>query len=193
MYDCLWYYLHDNLPWKRDYQMKKALKLPANDTAVICSDKESVYYFEAIIKHTTNYKAAANWLLGPVKNYLNDNQQEIKDFTLPAEKIAGLIHLVDEGKVNFSNASTKIFNALIIDAEKEPLQIATALNLLQESDSGSVELWVDEAIAKMPDKVKEYKSGKKGLIGLFAGEVKKLSKGKADMQLVNKILAEKLN
>jgi len=45
----------------------------------------------------------------------------------------------------------------------------------------------------MPDKVKEYKSGKKGLIGLFAGEVKKLSKGKADMQLVNKILADKLN
>ena len=53
--------------------------------------------------------------------------------------------------------------------------------------------WVDEAIAKMPEKVKEYKSGKKGLIGLFAGEVKKISKGKADMQLVNKLLAEKLN
>jgi aspartyl-tRNA(Asn)/glutamyl-tRNA(Gln) amidotransferase subunit B len=52
---------------------------------------------------------------------------------------------------------------------------------------------VDEAIAKMPDKVKEYKSGKKGLIGLFAGEVKKLSKGKADMQIVNKLLSEKLN
>ena len=181
------------LPETLEKKYQELLKLPANDTAVICSDKESVYYFEAIIKHTTNYKAAANWLLGPVKNYLNDNQQEIKDFTLPAEKIAGLIQLVDEGKVNFSNASTKIFNALIIDAEKEPLQIATALNLLQESDSGSVELWVDEAIAKMPDKVKEYKSGKKGLIGLFAGEVKKLSKGKADMQLVNKILAEKLN
>jgi len=46
-------------------------------------------------------------------------------------------------------------------------------------------------IAKMPEKVKEYKSGKKGLIGLFAGEVKKLSKGKADMQIVNKLLTEK--
>jgi aspartyl-tRNA(Asn)/glutamyl-tRNA(Gln) amidotransferase subunit B len=56
-----------------------------------------------------------------------------------------------------------------------------------------VAAWVDDVIAKMPDKVKEYKSGKKGLIGLFAGEVKKLSKGKADMQVVNKILAEKLN
>lgn len=65
--------------------------------------------------------------------------------------------------------------------------------MLQESNNDSVTSWVDEVINKMPDKVKEYRSGKKGLIGLFAGEVKKLSKGKADMNLVNKLLAEKLN
>lgn len=181
------------LPEALENKYQELLKLPAYDAAVICSDKETVYYFEAIIKHTTNYKAAANWLLGPVKSNINHTQTEIKDFTLPPEKIAALIQLVDEGKINFSNASTKIFNELLHKPESDPLQIATALNLLQESNSGSVETWVDEAIAKMPDKVKEYKSGKKGLIGLFAGEVKKLSKGKADMQLVNKLLAEKLN
>ena len=181
------------LPEALENKYQELLKLPAYDAAVICSDKETVYYFEAIIKHTTNYKAAANWLLGPVKSNINHTQTEIKDFTLPPEKIGALIQLVDEGKINFSNASTKIFNELLNKPESDPLQIATALNLLQESNSGSVETWVDEAIAKMPDKVKEYKSGKKGLIGLFAGEVKKLSKGKADMQLVNKILAEKLN
>ncbi len=181
------------LPEALENKYQELLKLPAYDAAVICSDKETVYYFEAIIKHTTNYKAAANWLLGPVKSNINHTQTEIKDFTLPPEKIAALIQLVDEGKINFSNASTKIFNELLHKPESDPLQIATALNLLQESNSGSVETWVDEAIAKMPDKVKEYKSGKKGLIGLFAGEVKKLSKGKADMQMVNKLLAEKLN
>ena len=181
------------LPETLEKKYQDVLHLPASDVQVICSDKESVHYFEAIIKSTTNYKAAANWLLGPVKSYLNDHQLEIKSFNLPAEKIAGLIQLVDEGKVNFSNASTKIFNALLIAPKKEPLEVAMELNLIQESDSGSVEAWVDEAITKMPDKVKEYKSGKKGLIGLFAGEVKKLSKGKADMGLVNKILADKLN
>jgi aspartyl-tRNA(Asn)/glutamyl-tRNA(Gln) amidotransferase subunit B len=181
------------LPETLEKKYQEVLHLPAGDVQVICSDKDSVSYFEEIIKSTTNYKAAANWLLGPVKNYLNDHQLEIKAFTLPAEKIAGLIQLVDEGKVNFSNASTKIFNALLISPKKEPLEIAMELNLIQESDSGSVKAWVNEAITKMPDKVKEYQSGKKGLIGLFAGEVKKLSKGKADMQLVNKILAEKLN
>ncbi len=180
------------LPETLEKKYQDVLHLPAYDAGVICSDKETVNYFEAIIKHTSNNKAAANWLLGPVKSYLNDTQTDINNFILPAQKIAALIQLVDEGKVNFSNASTKIFQALITNPQQEPLQIATALNVLQESDSGSVEAWVDEAIAKMPDKVKEYKSGKKGLIGLFAGEVKKLSKGKADMQIVNKLLSEKL-
>ncbi|MGF2413762.1 Asp-tRNA(Asn)/Glu-tRNA(Gln) amidotransferase subunit GatB [Ferruginibacter sp.] len=180
------------LPETLEKKYQQVLHLPANDTAVICNDKDTVNYFEAIIKNTSNYKAAANWLLGPVKSNINHTQTEIKDFTLPPEKIAVLIQLVDEGKINFSNASTKIFNELLHKPESDPLQIATALNLLQESNSGSVETWVDEAIAKMPDKVKEYKSGKKGLIGLFAGEVKKLSKGKADMQIVNKLLSEKL-
>ena len=181
------------LPETLEKKYREVLQLPAYDAAVICSDKETVNYFEDIIKHTSNYKAAANWLLGPVKSNINHTQSSIKDFILPPEKIAALVQLVDEGKVNFSNASTKIFADLLADPGREPLEVATTLNLLQESNSGSVEIWVDEVIAKMPDKVKEYKSGKKGLAGLFAGEVKKLSRGKADMQLVNKILEEKLN
>lgn len=181
------------LPELLEKKYQEVLQLPAYDAGVICADKETADYFEGIIRHTANYKAAANWLLGPVKSNINHTQTDIKDFILPPATIAALVQLVDEGKVNFSNASTKIFAALLNAPDKAPLQIATELNLIQESDSGSLALWVDEVIAKMPDKVKEYKSGKKGLIGLFAGEVKKLSKGKADMQAVNKLLAEKLN
>jgi aspartyl-tRNA(Asn)/glutamyl-tRNA(Gln) amidotransferase subunit B len=112
---------------------------------------------------------------------------------LPAEKLAALIELVDTGTLNFGIASTKVFTALLNEPEKQPLQIATGLNLIQESDSNAVEQWVDEVMAAMPDKIKQYKSGKKGLLGLFAGEVKKRSKGKADMQIVNAILEKKLN
>jgi aspartyl-tRNA(Asn)/glutamyl-tRNA(Gln) amidotransferase subunit B len=180
------------LPETLEKKYQEVLHLPAYDAGVICNDKELVNYFEGIIKHTGNYKAAANWLLGPIKNYLNNTQTEIKGFILPPEKISLLVQLVDEGKVNFSNASTKVFTELLNNPEKVPLEIVTTLNLLQKSDDSAIETWVNEAIAKMPDKVKEYKSGKKGLIGLFAGEVKKLSKGQADMQLVNKILADKL-
>lgn len=180
------------LPELLEKKYREVLQLPAYDAQVICADKESVDYFEAIIQHTGNYKAAANWLLGPVKSNINHTQSSLKDFTLSPATIAALVQLVDDGKVSFSNASTKIFAALLQEPGKAPLQAALELNLIQETDSSSLEAWVDEVIAKMPDKVKEYKSGKKGLIGLFAGEVKKASKGKADMQAVNQLLAEKL-
>ena len=67
------------------------------------------------------------------------------------------------------------------------------LNLGQVGDAHVVEQWVNEALSKMPEKVAEYKKGKKGLLGLFVGEVKKMSKGKADPKLVNDLLMEKLN
>ena len=181
------------LPEALEIKYKEVFQLPAYDAQVICSDKAQVNYFEEIIKHTTNYKAAVNWLMGPIKSYLNDHSIELEAFPLSPEKTASLIQLVSDGKVNFSIASTKILSALIQAPQKNPLEIVTELNLLQESNNDSVTSWVDEVINKMPDKVKEYRSGKKGLIGLFAGEVKKLSKGKADMNLVNKLLAEKLN
>ena len=169
------------------------LKLSDYDASVLCDDKDQALYFEKVIEHTHNYKAVANWLLGPVKSHLNDINSSYKSFSLPAEKLASLIELVDAGKLNFGIASSKVFAALLNQPEKQPLQIAMELNLIQESDSGSIEQWVDEVIAAMPDKVNQYKSGKKGLIGLFVGEVKKRSKGKADMQLVNTILEKKLN
>ena len=169
------------------------LKLSDYDASVLCDDKDQALYFEKVIEHTHNYKAVANWLLGPVKSHLNDINSSYKTFSLPAEKLASLIELVDAGKLNFGIASSKVFSALLNQPEKQPLQIATELNLIQENDSGSIEQWVDEVIAAMPDKVNQYRAGKKGLIGLFVGEVKKRSKGKADMQLVNTILEKKLN
>jgi aspartyl-tRNA(Asn)/glutamyl-tRNA(Gln) amidotransferase subunit B len=181
------------LPEALEIKYKEVFQLATYDAQVICSDKALVNYFEEIIKHTTNYKAAVNWLMGPIKSYLNDHSIELEAFPLSPEKTASLIQLVDDGKVNFSIASTKILSAFIQAPQKNPLEIATELNLLQESNNDSVANWVDEVINRMPDKVKEYRSGKKGLIGLFVGEVKKLSKGKADMNLVNKLLAEKLN
>jgi aspartyl-tRNA(Asn)/glutamyl-tRNA(Gln) amidotransferase subunit B len=169
------------------------LQLSDYDAAVLCDKKEQSRYFEEVIKHTDNYKAVANWLMGPVKSYLNESNISYNGFSLPPEKLASLIGLVETGKLNFGVASSKVFSALLSQPEKQPLQIATELNLIQESDSISIEQWVEEVIASMPDKVKQYRSGKKGLIGLFVGEVKKLSKGKADMQMVNTILDKKLN
>ena len=181
------------LPEELVTKYMSVLMLPEYDARVICDDKETSDFFEKIIKQTNNYKAAANWLIGPIKSYLNEHNLLIKDFPVSAETLALLIKLVDEGKVNFSVASTKILPVLIKSENKNPLEVAATLNLVQSSDTDEVLHWVEEALAKMPDKVTEYKKGKKGLIGLFVGEVKKISKGKADPKLTNELLLQKLN
>ncbi|HTS45217.1 MAG TPA: Asp-tRNA(Asn)/Glu-tRNA(Gln) amidotransferase subunit GatB [Puia sp.] len=168
------------------------LMLPEYDARVIADDKETVDYFEELIKKTSNYKAASNWILGPIKSWLNENNISIKNFSVVPEKLARLIQLVDENKLSFSIASSRILPQLVREPHRDPLQLSEDMNLLQSSDADEVALWVQQALAKMPDKVAEYKKGKKGLIGLFVGEVKKISKGKADPKLTNKLLLEKL-
>jgi len=166
--------------------------LSAYDAAQLCDEKATSDYFNAAATYSKNYKAIVNWITGPIKQYLNDSNLSINNLSLDGQRLAALIALVDEGKVNFSIAATKIFPALLSDKNNSPLAIAEQMNLIQVSDSNELELWVNEAIAKMPDKVAEYKKGKKGLIGLFVGEVKKISKGKADPKIVTALLQEKL-
>ncbi|MEO5683439.1 MAG: Asp-tRNA(Asn)/Glu-tRNA(Gln) amidotransferase subunit GatB [Chitinophagaceae bacterium] len=172
---------------------KTALHLSDYDARGICDDKETIAYFEALIKETSHYKAAANWLLGPVKSFLNDHSVHIHSFPVQPATLAALIEMVETGKISFSVASSKLLHALIDSKSTDPLQTATSLNLLQDSDSSAIAGWVDAVLDSMPDKVAEYKKGKKGLIGLFMGEVKKISKGKADPKVATQLLTAKLD
>jgi aspartyl-tRNA(Asn)/glutamyl-tRNA(Gln) amidotransferase subunit B len=180
------------LPEERIVLYTSKYSLPEYDAAVITEEIELADYYEQVIKYTSNYKAASNWLLGPVKSYLNNNSITITDFILPPASIADLIQLNDEGKVNFSSASSVIFPAMIKEPGKTAMQVATEKNLIQDAGEDEVGNWVEEVLNKMPDKVAEYRKGKKGLMGLFVGEVKKVSKGKADPKLTNEILLQKL-
>jgi aspartyl-tRNA(Asn)/glutamyl-tRNA(Gln) amidotransferase subunit B len=166
--------------------------LPEYDARLISDDKPTANYYNAIIQHTQNYKAASNWLLGPIKNYLNESGKEIEHFHLEPKAIAAMIALIDDGKTNFSICSTRIFPVLLENSQKTPLQIAEELNLIQNSDENAISNFVKEVLDAMPEKVAEYKAGKKGLIGLFVGEVMKRSQGKADPKVVNKLIAEAL-
>ena len=180
------------LPEELVARYTREFQLPEYDARVIADEKESAAYFERLIGHTKSYKAAANWLLGPVRSGLNEKSLDWKDLPVAPVSLAALITLVEEGRLSFSIAAERIFPVLMQEPGRQPLEIATALNLLQSSDTGEIAAWIEQALAGMPEKVSEYKKGKKGLIGLFVGEVKKLSKGKADPKLTNQLLLEKL-
>ena len=180
------------MPEERIQYYVKNFQLPVYDATVITEERLFADYFEEVVKRTRNYKSAANWMLVPVKTWLNENNAEIDDFPLTEAKLALLIDMVAEGKISFSAASSKIFQHLLSHPDADPGLVAKELNLLQESDASALDPVIDRVLEKFADKVAEYKKGKKGLMALFVGEVMKQSKGKADPQLTNRLLQEKL-
>lgn len=174
------------------YEKYLSIGLSDYDASVLIDDKYVALYFEELFNHTSNKKAAANWVMGTIKSYLNENAIHIQQFNVGADKIAELIKLIDENKVSNTVASQKIFPLMINSPEKLPLTIAEENNLLQESDSNLLAELAKQVIANNPQKVAEYKSGKTGLLGMFMGELMKLSKGKADPKVGNALLKQLL-
>ena len=167
-------------------------KLSKYDAKIIVEDKNTALYYNKLCKLTKNYKAAANLMNGAIKSYLNENAKSIEEFEISPQNIAELITLIDDNKVSNSIATGKVF-PLLLNSDLSPEKIAVENNWIQESDTDTLLSLINEVIEKYPDKVKEYQSGKKGLIGLFIGEVMKLSKGKADPKLTNELIRKKLD
>ncbi|MFN5679553.1 MAG: Asp-tRNA(Asn)/Glu-tRNA(Gln) amidotransferase subunit GatB [Flavobacteriia bacterium] len=170
----------------------KTYGLSDYDAYNITDQKGLALYYEALIAVTKNYKAAANWLMGEVKSYLNEQGVDISKFPIAAERIAALIELIDQGKISNSIAAQRVFPALF-DSQESPLQIAERLNLIQSSDSGIIEGFVAEVIAQNPSEVERYRNGEKQLIGFFMGQLMKVSGGKADPKAANGILRQQLD
>ena len=171
--------------------------LSAYDAELLSAEKDFSDYFESTLGLLSSAgpaaaKAVANWMLGPIRFWLNDNKADISGFPVTPARLVELIELVDKGKLSFSAAASKIFPVMIKDPLKSAELVASELNLLQDSDISSIEKIIDEVLSIQKDKVLEYKKGKKGLLALFVGEVMKRSGGRADPKLVNKILIEKL-
>ena len=181
-----------SLPRELFHKFVDVYGLPVLDAGVLTDEKEIALWFEALCSKTKNFKAASNWMMGPVKSYLNEQALHIDNFPIKTEVLADLIELVDAGKVSFTAASQKIYPELLKATDEKPMAIAQRLNLIQESDEGSLKPIVESVLAENQGKVSEYRSGKKGLMGLFMGEVMKKSKGKADPKVATKILTELL-
>ncbi|MDW8287134.1 MAG: Asp-tRNA(Asn)/Glu-tRNA(Gln) amidotransferase subunit GatB [Flammeovirgaceae bacterium] len=180
------------LPHELYEKFTKQYGLPDYDAGVLTDEKAIALYFEEICQHTRNYKAASNWMMGPVKSYLNELTMSIERFPLRPIKIVELIELVDSNKISFSIASERLFPKFVENPDKTALQLAQSLNLLQESGDDFLLPLIEQAIAKFPEKAEAYRKGNKNLMGLFMGEVMRLSKGKADPKKTTELIAKKL-
>ncbi|MEM7383235.1 MAG: Asp-tRNA(Asn)/Glu-tRNA(Gln) amidotransferase subunit GatB [Bacteroidota bacterium] len=184
---------HMSLLPKECYQkLVHKYQLPAYDASVLTEDKEIAHFFEALCQRTPHYKAAANWMMGPVKAHLNQLNVSIQAFPLRPATLAALIDLVAQGQLSFSVAAQQLFPALLEDPTQAPLTLAQKLDLLQEQDTSTLQTLIEEVIAAYPDKVAAYSKGKKGILGMLMGEVMKRSQGKAAPKLASDLLSKRL-
>lgn len=166
--------------------------LPPYDAHVLTDSKDVAMYFENVCKLTRNYKAASNWVMGPVKSYLNELTLSADEFPIAPKMLVELMDIVESGKVSFSVASQRVFPELLKSPSKSALEVAQLLNVIQDSNHDAMLPIIDQILKEFPLKVEEYKNGKKGIVGMFMGELMKRSKGKADPKVANELITKKL-
>jgi len=170
----------------REYQ------LPEYDARVLTETRELAEYFLQVCQRQKNYKGVSNWIMGPIKSYLNNAKETEVQIPVHPDRLAELIDLVEASKISHTAAVQQLFPVMLVDSVKSPLQIAVEMDLIQNSDEDQILKMVEEVLQSNTAKVAEYKKGKKGLIAMFMGEVMKKSKGKADPKVTSRVLQQKL-
>jgi len=178
------------LPDARLQRFIEELGLSEEDAETLTESRYLADYFESVLEHLNEPKAVANLIMTEVLRVLNEESIDIREFSVSEERLAELIRLRVDDKIN-SSAMQTIFNEML-ENDQTAMELAEALNLIQVSDTGFIEPIIDEVIAGNPDEVQKYRDGKKQLIGFFIGQVMQQSQGKANPKQVRELITEKL-
>jgi aspartyl-tRNA(Asn)/glutamyl-tRNA(Gln) amidotransferase subunit B len=178
------------LPQARLARFMEEFDLPEYDAEVLTAEKDLADYFEQAVTAYARPKKLSNWIMGEILRILNDTGKSIRETPFGPDKLATLVRIVDEDMVSGS-IGKKILNA-VFETGQDPEEYARAEGMVQISDTGSIEAFVDEVIAENPDEVERLRGGEKKLVGFFVGQVMKKSRGKANPGLVNQLLAKKI-
>jgi len=167
--------------------------LPEYDADILTSDKSIAEFFEEAVKKGADLKNTSNWIMTGVFNYIKEHGKEnINETLLKPIHLVSLSGLVETAVVSGTMAKGTILYEML-DTGKMPEEIIKEKGLVQISDSGEIEKLVDDVIAKNPKEVERFKAGEDKIIGFFIGQVMKLTKGKANPQMVNELLKQKLS
>lgn len=164
----------------------------AEDTAVVLTDELSTaLFFEEALNQGSNPVKTANWIIGPINAYLNENKISLDQTKLTAKLLGQMISLIEKGIISDNIAKNDIINELLengADVEK----LIEDKGLAQITDSAAIEVMVQEVLDANPKQVEQFKSGNEKIKGFFVGQIMKKTQGKASPQLVNEILAKLL-
>ena len=178
------------LPDARKARLMENQGLSAYDAEVITATRPMADYYDALVAAGADAKAAANWLMGEVSKHLNACALDIRSCPVPPANLAEMIALIDKGTISGKIAKS-VFESMWNEGKPAPV-IIKEQGLVQMSDESELGGIVEAVIAANPQSVADFKAGKEKAIGFLVGQIMRQTKGRANPELVNRILKEKL-
>ena len=166
-------------------------KLNEKESITLSNEQELAEYYEEVVKETKDPKLSANWMLTEVLRVLKDKNIDINEFNVSPNNIGKLIKLIKSNVIS-SKIAKEIFE-ILLDEDKDPEEIVKEKKLVQITDNNEIEKIVEQVILENTQSVEDYKAGKSNALKYLVGQAMKLSKGKANPQMINKIILEKLS
>jgi len=179
------------MPLARRQRFIEEYDLPEYDAGVLTDSKALADFFEECVAVHKDAKAVSNWVMGELLRLLKESNQEISDCQLLPGALADMLKMIDDGIISGKIAKT-VFEEMF-KTGKTPETIVQEKGLKQISDTGELGAIVDRVIEQDEDAVAEFQKGNKKVLGYFVGQVMRATRGKANPQLVNELLREKLS
>ncbi|AFV11128.1 aspartyl/glutamyl-tRNA(Asn/Gln) amidotransferase subunit B [Thermacetogenium phaeum DSM 12270] len=178
------------LPVARRERLIRDYGLPAYDAGVLTASRDLADFFEECVRVYPDAKKVSNWVMGEFLRLLNSQNLEVKQAKLSPSHLVEMLQLMDEGIISGKIAKT-VFEEMF-NTGKRAAQIVEEKGLVQISDEGELAGIVEEVLAAHPQVVDDYRKGKRKALGFLVGQVMKRTKGKANPQLVNRMLEERI-
>ena len=167
------------------------LGLSAYDANVMVEQMETALFYDRVLELGADYRIANNLLVGDITAYLKEHNIDINQTKLTPQHLAELVNLITKGTIS-NNIAKKILPQ-ILENGANPQEIIEKEGLSVISDESAIKSLVDKVIENNPAQVQAYKNGKTNLMGFFVGQIMKETKGRANPQVINKLLSEALN
>jgi len=179
------------LPDDKKRRFMSQYELSLYDASVLTSSRDLANYYEEVVKASgSDPKLCANWVMGDLLGILNKNNLEIVNSPIGSALMAGMLRRITDNTIS-GKIAKQVFEAMW-GGEGDADHVIEKQGLVQVTDTAAIEKVIDEVIAKNPKQLADYRSGKDKLFGFFVGQVMKVSQGKANPNLVNELLKQKL-
>jgi aspartyl-tRNA(Asn)/glutamyl-tRNA(Gln) amidotransferase subunit B len=178
------------LPHEKEARFVKEFGIPKHDASVITFTMSMADFFEKTANISEDAKSASNWLMGDISKIMKENATWVEDLKFTPEQLAELIKLTNSGTI--SNAIGKKIIVTMFNTGKSPKTIVEEEGLIQNSDEGAILEVVNKVLDENSKSIEDFKNGKKRALGFVVGLIMKETRGKANPQIVNKLVNEEI-